>query len=209
MTVPAGALEVRGALSAKSGVASGARRPLRLSTRRGASDLAGEIGPASDPLPGTQLSNIRVDRRTGRTDPRADARSQPQLPAAHARLSASPMSRDICLGCPDTQHNADERTRTSTWLPRHGPEPCASTNSATSARRWPAKIAHGTTDEPWVGPVSSGQRPGAAWADTCSGRFASLDPADCAPLSSRGLGRRPLMAETRVRIPVAVLTKAL
>lgn len=40
---------------------------------------------------------------------------------------------------------------------------------------------------------------------TCSGRFASLDRADCAPLSSRGLGRRPLMAETRVRIPVAVL----
>jgi hypothetical protein len=28
---------------------------------------------------------------------------------------------------------------------------------------------------------------------------------DHAPLSSRGLGRRPLMAETRVRIPVAVL----
>src|SRR6202030_4231704 len=29
--------------------------------------------------------------------------------------------------------DADERTRTSTWSPRHGPEPCASTNSATSA----------------------------------------------------------------------------
>jgi hypothetical protein len=29
--------------------------------------------------------------------------------------------------------NADERTRTSTQLPGHGPEPCASTNSATSA----------------------------------------------------------------------------
>ena len=29
------------------------------------------------------------------------------------------------------------------------------------------------------------------------------------PLSSRGLGRRPLTAETRVRIPVAVLLKAL
>src|SRR5205823_9786940 len=28
-----------------------------------------------------------------------------------------------------------------------------------------------------------------------------------APLSSRGLGRRPLTAETRVRIPVAVLTE--
>ncbi len=37
-----------------------------------------------------------------------------------------------------------------------------------------------------------------------SERFASLDPVDFAPLSSRGLGRRPLMAETRVRIPVAV-----
>src|ERR1700730_2030490 len=36
-------------------------------------------------------------------------------------------------------------------------------------------------------------------------RFASLGRVDCAPLSSRGLGRRPLMAETRVRIPVAVL----
>ena len=30
---------------------------------------------------------------------------------------------------------ADERTRTSTRFPGHGPEPCASTNSATSARR--------------------------------------------------------------------------
>src|SRR5580692_9020663 len=29
--------------------------------------------------------------------------------------------------------NADERTRTSTRFPGHGPEPCASTNSATSA----------------------------------------------------------------------------
>jgi hypothetical protein len=40
---------------------------------------------------------------------------------------------------------------------------------------------------------------------TRSERFASLEPTDFAPLSSRGLGRRPLMAETRVRIPVAVL----
>ena len=36
-----------------------------------------------------------------------------------------------------------------------------------------------------------------------SGRFASLSAHS--PLSSRGLGRRPLTAETRVRIPVAVL----
>src|ERR1035441_3704940 len=40
-----------------------------------------------------------------------------------------------------------------------------------------------------------------------SGRFASLGTVAGAPLSSRGLGRRPLMAETRVRIPVAVLPK--
>ena len=38
-------------------------------------------------------------------------------------------------------------------------------------------------------------------------RFASLGAINYAPLSSRGLGRRPLMAETRVRIPVAVLLK--
>ena len=40
---------------------------------------------------------------------------------------------------------------------------------------------------------------------TCSERFASLVPVDRAPLSCRGLGCRPFMAETRVRIPVAVL----
>jgi hypothetical protein len=39
--------------------------------------------------------------------------------------------------------------------------------------------------------------------------FASLGATDFAPLSSRGLGRRPLMAETRVRIPVAVSRSAL
>src|SRR3954451_18472839 len=33
------------------------------------------------------------------------------------------------------QGNADERTRTSTGFPPHGPEPCASANSATSAWR--------------------------------------------------------------------------
>ncbi len=37
--------------------------------------------------------------------------------------------------------------------------------------------------------------------------FASLVSSEGLPLSSRGLGRRPLMAETRVRIPVAVLAQ--
>jgi hypothetical protein len=40
-----------------------------------------------------------------------------------------------------------------------------------------------------------------------TGRFASLGPEVRRPPSSRGLGRRPLTAVTRVRIPLAVLTK--
>jgi hypothetical protein len=42
---------------------------------------------------------------------------------------------------------------------------------------------------------------------TRSEHFASLGSVQIVPLSSRGLGRRPLMAETRVRIPVAVLLR--
>src|SRR3954471_1555262 len=42
-----------------------------------------------------------------------------------------------------------------------------------------------------------------------SGLVATLNAAVFLPLSSRGLGRRPLTAETGVRIPVAVLPNAL
>src|SRR5207249_9354735 len=46
------------------------------------------------------------------------------------------------------------------------------------------------------------------WAPSAGHRRALLaSAASIAPLSSRGLGRRPLMAETRVRIPVAVLSE--
>ena len=100
---------------------------------------------------------------------------------------------------------ADERTRTSTQLPGHGPEPCASTNSATSACWWACEdiaprrdgLLRDGTPEPLSGQPArrAGPRPE---------RFASLASVNCAPLSSRGLGRRPLMAETGVRIPVAV-----
>jgi hypothetical protein len=76
------------------------------------------------------------------------------------------------------RRDADERTRTSTELPPHGPEPCASTNSATSAGSDAPRIAEGL--------------------------LPSCRPE---PPSSRGLGRRPLTAETGVRIPVAVLRK--
>ena len=73
----------------------------------------------------------------------AQSLRQPGMPAEPARASAScqrpkqPAPKALVL-------NADERTRTSTWLPRHGPEPCASTNSATSAY-WPGRRRYRTT----------------------------------------------------------------
>ena len=55
--------------------------------------------------------------RPQRTAPtRAHARPQPHLPAPHARLSVSTMSRDICLRCPDTQQNGARGTRTPDLL---------------------------------------------------------------------------------------------
>jgi hypothetical protein len=111
----------------------------------------------------------------------------------------------MCPVCLETSHNADERTRTSTESPPHGPEPCASTNSATSARAGP-NIAHlretGGRTSSCPSSFYDEHPQSRAWEQV---RFASLGPAGHAPLSSRGLGRRPLMAETRVRIPVAVL----
>ena len=102
--------------------------------------------------------------------------------------------------------DADERTRTSTWFPRHGPEPCASTNSATSAcRRASEDSAPQRPDADEIREfVCARARAQDLRRSRCE-RFASLVPVDFTPLSSRGLGRRPLMAETRVRIPVAVL----
>ena len=80
--------------------------------------------------------------------------------------------------------DAVERTRTSTGLPPRRPERRASANSATTAR--PATIA------------TPRRTPG-----RCQSPLLASSPTP--PLSSRGLGRRPLTAETGVRIPVAVL----
>src|ERR1700751_662098 len=106
----------------------------------------------------------------------------------------------MCPACLETSQNADERTRTSTDLHPHGPEPCASTNSATSAS---GRERTYRTRRAALGRLVSTARP--ARAGGPEGAFASLGARQIAPLSSRGLGRRPLMAETRVRIPVAVL----
>ena len=99
--------------------------------------------------------------------------------------------------------SADERTRTSTSLHSRRPERRASTNSATSAGA-PATLATRARGCGRERPREARRR----GRSSCL----QLDPfatlvADCAPLSSRGLGRRPLTAETGVRIPVAVLGK--
>ena len=96
---------------------------------------------------------------------------------------------------PRTATDADERTRTSTSVSSRRPERRASTNSATSASA--STLA-------FVAPASARRafvRCPNATKDSTS--FATVG-ARRAPLSSRGLGRRPLTAETGVRIPVAV-----
>jgi hypothetical protein len=91
---------------------------------------------------------------------------------------------------------ADERTRTSTSVSSRRPERRASTNSATSAGAVNLSVRRRR-------PASTDVR--ARMAAAPGRRSAPLLPwQPVAPLSSRGLGRRPLTAETGVRIPVAV-----
>ena len=56
-----------------------------------------------------------------------------------------------------------------------------------------------------TGPTAVGSRRASFTAGSRSRALLASDRSHNLPLSSRGLGRRPLMAETRVRIPVAVL----
>jgi hypothetical protein len=110
---------------------------------------------------------------------------------------------------------ADERTRTSTQLPGHGPEPCASTNSATSAwwvtRRYRTGVRRAAlSDSCHLRPSGSGHAAAASLSrDGPPPGVALIASAASsnAPPSSRGLGRRPLTAVTRVRIPLAVLSR--
>ncbi len=83
-----------------------------------------------------------------------------------------------------------------------------------ATRRIPALISAGAlrmTNEHRAppGPHRAGGTPAILVASRESRRLAMPPAGGSPPLSSRGLGRRPLTAETRVRIPVAVLTKAL
>ncbi len=79
-----------------------------------------------------------------RTQLHAEGHSNPRLPTPRANLTTSTISRDISPGCPETQQDADERTRTSTSLRTRRPERRASTNSATSACRGRDDIAPGS-----------------------------------------------------------------
>ena len=95
-------------------------------------------------------------------------------------------------GCPDTDLN-----RARLPIPPHpraGGDAKISHPRRRAAEGGKRRSGHGFADLVWH-----------YRADTGLERFASLGSVDRAPLSSRGLGRRPLMAETRVRIPVAVL----
>ncbi len=81
----------------------------------------------SGTLPGVVAGAIiRVELLSGRTH---------VIAQLHAPTLIRPDGRDQDrkVGATKPFFDADERTRTSTSLPRHGPEPCASTNSATSA----------------------------------------------------------------------------
>jgi hypothetical protein len=94
----------------------------------------------------TELEQLGTTSASSTSKTASSYATSHSTPPAHTNPSQPPklstISRDTRPACPETQHNADERTRTSTWFPRHGPEPCASTNSATSACRWEAKISH-------------------------------------------------------------------
>jgi hypothetical protein len=95
---------------------------------------------------------------------------------------------------------ADERTRTSTWSPRHGPEPCASTNSATSANEREAKIAHASRGF-WAagdhrrvradGGALPAPAPGALLASTCRERAAIVQGTRTPPSHGGNPGSNP------------------
>jgi hypothetical protein len=94
-------------------------------------------------------------------------------------------------GCPDTDLN-----RARLPIPPH---PRADAKISQRAGASGIEVLGGRPQAPRAGVLGTNAR-------AC---FASLEADRSAPLSSRGLGRRPLMAETRVRIPVAVLVAPL
>jgi hypothetical protein len=166
------------------------------------SALSSVRSSASASARGTAVATVRSDRRsisvmplngaTGRSehprdrlrrpaDPRAHARPQPQLPADLSDLG--------CLRCPDT---CVRDVLTHHMMRMRGLEPPPGFPDTDLNR---ARL-----------PIPPHPRVGRS-EDIAPSAFASLGRVAYAPLSSRGLGRRPLMAETRVRIPVAVLRK--
>ena len=151
-----------------------------------------------------RASRSHVATASGRTSAPPSECSCGSSTSSHSSASG-PVYVSCCIGLRSV--DADERTRTSTDLRPHGPEPCASTNSATSARQRRAKISHALTRS--AAAVAGSSRAlcaGQPRAFLVRGSLLASSRSS-APLSSRGLGRRPLMAETRVRIPVAVLSE--
>jgi hypothetical protein len=123
--------------------------------------------------------------------PRASPRTRPLSPRSGRRTSseANPLAR-MLAGCAYVARAVERQVaHTDRGIRPHG----------AFKRHEPSSVARGIGGN--VGSCSD--RSAAAGGDP----FATVTPR--APLSSRGLGRRPLTAETGVRIPVAVLPNTL
>jgi hypothetical protein len=96
-----------------------------------------ELDSLAAPTSARSTMDMRADPRRSR--PINVAKPLPRRTLCKGRLLVTSAQRALFAG---PSLDADERTRTSTQLPGHGPEPCASTNSATSAWGWAAKISH-------------------------------------------------------------------
>ena len=123
---------------------SGASRATGSNTRSPSPSIRSVPSRPTPPKPASGIAHTkrcgaRRDASPANTPTTTISRSAPEL--NEPKLLTVPRVAAVELDGAWTQKSpglqafldADERTRTSTELPPHGPEPCASTNSATSA----------------------------------------------------------------------------
>ena len=152
------------------------------------------------PSDGARRAPRRVARGAARRQPAGTSRETPtgiDAPRADPLAARRPNVDQLVA------RNADERTRTSTSVSSRRPERRASANSATSAGA--PNLSDRLSARSLRRPRSPSRRP--LVGGRRGPRYAALPLLPwhgATPLSSRGLGRRPLTAETGVRIPVAV-----
>ena len=180
------------------------RRRRRVNAR--AAGLYGVTSPTGrlwTPLPGPAGASCS-GRRSG------SARRRPPRRRAASGSARSSASRRVG-GCTDRVRSARRRTRRGYGLaerrrrrlPRDE-RPGTRSRPAVARLHAPAQRRHPALLRPRPGRNAPAHPLSAPRARRPTLRYPSRRPA---PLSSRGLGRRPLTAETGVRIPVAVLRK--